>query len=176
MNIVDVFILIGIMIFILLGFRDGLLRKVFGILAVLGGIISATKFMSPTADFISQWINFGEETLVIISFFFIFILVIVFVNLFYRWFGESGSDTLKVWSRLAGGFLGAAQGALAVSLVLLMFNLFDIPSEETKKGSTLYQPIFQLAPGIFDYSLRWIPSSKKFFDELKTDLEKYKSR
>jgi|SRR5271169_2915082 len=176
MNFLDIFILIGILIFVLLGFRDGLLRKVFGLLAVLGGLICATKFMSPVADFISQWVNLGEETVVIVSFFFIFISVIVIVNLFYRWFGESGSDTLKIWSRLIGGFLGAGQGALAVSLVLLMFNLFDIPSDDAKKGSTLYQPIFQLAPGIFDYSLRWIPSSRKFFEEIKNDLEKYKSR
>jgi len=176
MNILDILILIGILIFVLLGFRDGLLRKIFGILAVLGGLICATKFMSPVADFISQWVSFGEETLVIVSFFFIFVIVIGIVNLFYRWFGETGSDTLKMWSRLAGGFLGAGQGALAVSLVLLMFNLFDIPSDDAKRGSTMYQPIFQLAPGIFDYSLRWIPSSKKFFEELKTDLEKYKSR
>ncbi len=176
MSILDILILIGILIFVLLGFRDGLLRKVFGILAVLGGLICATKFMSPVADFISQWMSFGEETLVILSFFLIFIIIIAIVNLFYRWFGETGSDTLKVWSRLAGGFLGAFQGALAVSLILQMFNLFDIPVDETKKESNLYKPISQLAPAIFDYSLRWMPSSKKFLDELKTDLEKYKSR
>lgn len=176
MNVTDILILAGILVFVLLGFRDGLLKKIFGILGVLGGLICATKFMSTVADFIEPWLNVGQETLLIFAFAAIFLGVVIVVNLFYRWFGETGSDTLKTWSRLSGGFLGAAQGAVAVSLVLLMMSLFDLPSESAKRESALYDGVYQLAPKIFDYSTRWMPSSKKFFDELKNVMEKYKSR
>ena len=176
MNITDILILAGILVFVLLGLRDGLLKKIFGILGVLGGLILATKFMSNVADFIEPWFNFGQEALLILAFSGIYLAVVIVVNLFYRWFGESESDTLKVWSRLSGGLLGALQGAVAVSLLLLMMNLFDLPSESAKKESALYDDVYQVAPKIFDYSTRWMPSSKKFFDELKNVLEKYKSR
>ena len=177
MTITDVLILIGILVFVLLGFRDGFFKKIFGILGFLAGLICATKFMGQLADYLNVWLGIGGDAALILGFFSIFIAVILLVNLSYRWFGESGSDTLKYWSRLAGGFLGAAQGAVAVSLVLIMFQDLDLISPETKRDSLLYDSSLKIAPRVFDYMTRWMPTSKKFEDELKDikeKLEKYK--
>ena len=45
MNTTDIGILLGVLFFVVLGFRDGLMKKVFGTLGFLGGLICATKFM-----------------------------------------------------------------------------------------------------------------------------------
>ncbi len=178
MNITDILILLVVLLFVLIGFRDGFFKKIFGILGFLGGLICATKFMAPMADYGSGWLGLGSETSLILAFFSIFLLVIIVVNLFYRWFGESGAETLKYWSRLLGGFLGAAQGAVAVSLVLLMFDQFGMPSEETKHDSLFYGNSVIIAPKVFDYMTKWLPASKKFEEELKeikSKLERYKN-
>ncbi len=174
MSTIDLAIILGVFLFVLLGIRDGFLKKLFGILGVLGGLVLATKFMGVTSDYLSDWLALPKDTSLVIAFFCIFLFCIIMVNLFYRWFGRTGSDTLKFWSRIAGGVLGAVQGVLAVSLVLLFFDVFDMPSEEAKTQSMLYQQSFHAAPRVFDYTTRWMPSSKKFFEEMRDRIEKYR--
>ncbi len=174
MNIADILIMLGVLVFIVLGFRDGFFKKVFGILGFLGGLIFATKFMIPFGGYLATWLSLSDETSLILAFFLIFMFFIVVVNLFYRWFGTTGNETMKFWSRIAGGLLGAAQGAVAVSLILLMLSLLDIPDEDTKKDSAMYDSTYQLAPMVFDYTTKWMPSSKKFFEEVKGKIENIK--
>ncbi len=170
----DILIIVGILLFIVLGIRDGLFKKIFGILGFLGGLICATKFMVPFSNVIIDWIGFSEEVSIILAFFIIFIIIVIIINLFYRWFGKSGSGTLKLWSRIAGGILGFAQGLVAVSLVLVMFSFYAIPSEEDRSDSLLYHDIFKIAPKVFDYMTKWIPDSKKFFEEIKEKMSTVK--
>jgi len=176
MNITDILIVLGIIVFIILGVRDGLMKKIFGIFGFLGGLICATKFVTPFSEVLIEWLSFSKEAAIILAFFTIFILIVILVNLLYRWFGQSSGDAIKAWSRIAGGLLGAVQGAIAVSLILVMFNLFDLPTEETKIESLLYDEVFPIAPKVFDYTTKWMPDSKMFFDEIKDVIESVKSR
>ena len=109
----------------------------------------------------------------ILGFLFVFLFFVLAVNLSYRWFGRSGSDTLSSGSRIAGSFLGAVQGAVAISLVLLMLRISDVPSEATRKESVFYSSFIQIAPMVFDYSTTWIPESKTFLEVLKDKFEKF---
>ncbi|MBI1807265.1 MAG: CvpA family protein [Ignavibacteria bacterium] len=175
MNTADISILLGILFFVVLGFRDGFLKKLFTALGFLGGLIIATKFMSDLGAVFSSWLNFSPDSALVMAFFTIFMFAIITVNLFYRWFGQTGSETLKVWSRIAGGLLGGFQGAIAVSLILIMLDVFDVPEDGTKRESMLYEDSVKIAPAIFDYTTDWMPSSKKFFEEVGDKIEKYKN-
>ena len=172
MTTTDILIIIGVLLFIILGIRDGFFKKIFGILGFLGGLICATKFMTILGDIFIDAIGLSREASIIISFFIIFIFVIVVVNLFYRWFGASGGDAIKPWARISGGLLGAVQGVIAVSLILVMLSFFEIPSEEEKADSLLYIETIHVAPLVYDYTTRWMPDSKQFFDELGQKIEK----
>lgn len=174
MNITDILIIVGVLIFVIIGIRDGFFKKIFGILGFLGGLLCATKFMGPFAEIILDWIGFSEEVSLILAFFIIFIIFVVLVNLFYRWFGQSGSGTIEMWSRVIGGILGFAQGLVAVSLVLVMFSFYDIPTEEDRSDSFLYDDTIQIAPQVFDYMTKWIPGSKKFFEEIRDKINTIK--
>ena len=172
MNTIDVVILLCIVFYVVLGFRDGFLRKLFGILGFLGGLILATKFMAPLSDYVKSWLDFSDEASLIIAFFCIFMCTIIIINLFYKWFGQSGSESLKIWSRIAGALLGAAQGIVMASLVLVMVRMVGLPSADDKEESMFYADTYPVAPHIFDYSTRWMPDSKKFFEEVKTKIAK----
>ncbi len=172
MNMVDLIILLCIVFYVVLGFRDGFLRKLFGILGFLGGLILATKFMGPLSDYVKGWLDFSDEASLIIAFGCIFVLTIIIVNLFYRWFGQSSGESMKVWSRLAGGMLGALQGIVMASLVMVMVKMVGYPADEEKEDSMFYADTYPVAPRIFDYSTKWMPDSKKFFEEVKSKIAK----
>jgi len=173
-TIIDISILVGILLFVALGVRDGFFKKLYGILGFFGGLIAATKLMSPLADVFIDSLGFSEEAGLIVSFFLIFVFFMILVNLLYRWFGKSAAEHMNFWSRIAGGFLGAAQGVVAVSLILVMLSIFDIPDADAKESSVLYDDTVQVAPKIFDYTTRWLPDSKKFFDEIKGKIRSLK--
>jgi len=174
MSTTDILIIVGILAFIILGVRDGFLKKTFGILGFVIGLICATRFMTPCSDLITEWVGLSGETALVLAFFIIFLAIIIAVNLFYRWFGKSKSEAIKVVSRISGGILGAIQGVVAVSIVLVMFNIFDFPSEEEKQGSILYDDIVVVAPKVFDMTTQLFPDSKRFFDVIKEKLGKVK--
>jgi uncharacterized membrane protein required for colicin V production len=174
MTTIDILIFIGVILFVVLGIRDGFFKKIFGILGFIGGLICATKFMAALGDIFMEVLGTSKEVSIIFAFFIIFIFVVVMVNVFYRWFGSSRSDAIKPISRISGGILGAIQGVVAISLILVMLSFFGIPSEEEKFDSLIYDETVQIAPIVYDYTTRWMPDSKQFFEELGRNIENAK--
>ena len=173
MNMIDVYNIIGISVFAVLGFRDGFSKKIFGFFGIWGGLIMSIKFMIPMSDFLVEGLALDVETAVVLAFIIIFVCSVIIVNLIYRWFGRSGSDTLNIRNRIAGAFLGCCQGLITVSLVLIMLSIFEIPANEDKKSSLTYGKLLPLAPLVFDYSTRWMPTSTAFSDVMKSRIEKF---
>jgi membrane protein required for colicin V production len=174
MNFTDVLILLGMAAYVVLGFRDGFLKKVFAILGLWGGLVIATKYMAPVGDQYTAWFGLVDETASILAFASLFLAVTLVVSLFFRWFGSTDTESLKITSRLAGSILGAAQGSVAISLLLLMFNVFDLPSVDSQNESLLYRQWIGIAPAVFDYSTQWLPESRAFFQEVEGKLQKLK--
>jgi uncharacterized membrane protein required for colicin V production len=172
-DVTDILIGVGIFLFAALGFRDGFMRKIFGILGFWGGLIFATKFMNPLGEFFNHMIGLSSEIALILSFCVIFLAITLFVNLVYRWTGDTTRGTLPISSRFAGAILGAGQGVVAVSLILLMLNIFDVPAPESRKDSTLYHTSIKVAPAVFNYSTKWMPRSRAFIDEVKVTLQTF---
>lgn len=172
---IDVLILLTVLIFTFFGFKDGFFRKVFSILSLIIGFIIATKFMGVLGKLIIEWFDFSPLFSYLSAFFAILFFVILLFTLIYKWLSTK-STVLKLINRLSGAVLGAVQGILIASLVLLVLKFADIPSEETKNDSLLYKDIVNVTPRIFDFFLRTIPESKSFFEEVQSHLEKYKDK
>lgn len=171
---IDIIILTGLALYLVLGFRDGFFKKIFGILGFWCGLILAGKFMVSLGDILYSSLGVTKDTAYVLAFALLFVLVSVGANLSYRWFGEAGGNTLTIKSRLAGGLLGLVQGVLAVSLILAMLSVFGIPEEESRKSSALYETVAEAAPTIFDYSTEWMPDSKAFVNEVMEQFEKFR--
>jgi membrane protein required for colicin V production len=171
MPLVDILIGVGILVFLVLGFRDGFFKRLFSVLGLILGLICATKFMTPASEILQDSLGFSKDVSNVLAFSAIFCIIIMLENLSYRWFGKSGDDTLPFWSRIAGAFIGAGQGAIAVSLVLIFLSVFGVPEKESIENSDLYAPVMRLAPKVFDISTSWMPESKNFVQELKDRFE-----
>ena len=75
---------------------------------------------------------------------------------------------------MSGSIIGAAHGTVAISLILLMFNVFDLPSVDAQNESLLYKDWLLIAPSVFDNSTSWMPDAKGFFDEVEGKIKKLK--
>jgi membrane protein required for colicin V production len=167
MNLTDILIIIGLILYMILGYRDGLMKKIFGIIGFWVGLIVATKYMETIGVRFMTWFDLEESIAFVLSFFCIFTMVALFGNLSYRWYGKTSTESLNSFSRIGGAILGAAQGLVGLSLILLMLNIFEVPSEESQNTSMLYNDTIQIAPSVFDFSTSWLPDSKVFYDEMK---------
>lgn len=170
---IDIIVFLAVLLFLLLGYKDGFFRKVFSILSFFIGFIIAIKLMGPFGRLIIEWFEFAPYFSYPVAFFTILIAVMLIVMVLYRWLGSKGT-VLKLINRFGGALLGAAQGLLLMSLVLIVLKFVDIPSEETKRDSLMYNHIINVTPKVFDFVLTVVPESKTLFEEIGKDLEKYK--
>ena len=156
----------------LLGYRDGFFRKIFGILSFLVGLIVATTYTGKVGRAIDYILPISMEFSYILAFFLLFLSIILLQNILYKILAK-GRETLKFPSRMGGALLGAAQGTLVASLLLLMLGIFQIPSDSTKQESIFYKPVLNIAPRFFDYWSLVVPQSRDLYDMLKKDLHLY---
>jgi membrane protein required for colicin V production len=171
LDLLIILILVGSTI---LGIKDGFFKKVFGVLGFWGGFVLATKYMGVVAQWLISWLELESDTAHILGYALIFTGVVVGVNLGYRWFGQTGKETLSPKSRIAGGIFGFAEGLVLVSLLLLAMAIFNEPDDRTKRESAFYYSLLTVAPDVFDYSLSWMSSSKEFVDEIKSKFGNFK--
>jgi uncharacterized membrane protein required for colicin V production len=164
---VDIFIIGGIILSIALGFKDGFFRKLYGVLGFLGGL-SASLFLYPfLGDWYVDWFELPLDISRILAFATVFVLFVVTLNIAYRMMGTDKDKTIKVVSRFAGGFIGAFQGAISVSLLLILFSRIDFINEQDKKDSLMYDKFIDFAPKVINYTMKWLPKTAEFIEELK---------
>lgn len=149
MNYLDYTIIAVIVIGFLLGFKDGLVRKVIGVLGLLVGIVLAFEF---SADF-GKWllpIFDNEEYLAnIVAGILIFLIVILIASIIKR-IVHPVDKVNRFINQLLGGFSGAVQMIFFISGFLLFLNIFQFPNEPTREKSLLYAKVYSIIPATID--------------------------
>lgn len=171
MVLIDLFIILILVASTLLGIKDGFFKKVFGVLGFWGGFVLATKYMDIVGGWLIGWLEIDSAVAHILGYAIIFTAVVVGTNLGYRWFGQTGKETLSPKSRIAGGVFGFCEGLVLASLLLVAMSIFGEPDNRTKRESAFYDGVVDIAPAVFDYSLSWMPEQREFMDEIKGRFE-----
>jgi membrane protein required for colicin V production len=171
---IDAAIVLGVLFFMILGFRDGFTKKIYGIVGFWAGLIIATESMYMVGEKLVEWISLSRELSHIIGFCLVFMIVVLIENLFWRWFGRASEDVLSMTQRFGGAFVGFLQGLVGVSLLLVMFAIVNLPSKEERDKSALYTPVLHLAPTAFDFSTSFLGNEKGFLDVLKDNFKDIK--
>src|SRR5579862_209910 len=171
MSILDIPIILGVLFFVVLGYRDGLLKKVYAVAGSWLGLIIATRSMYYVGESFTEVFNIQKEVAHILSFSAVFFIFILLENFVYRRWGSAGEEGHKLWSRIGGAIVGGVQGFVAVSIVLILCIFLNIPPESSKKESMFYPPMFHAAPILFDYSTSWMPESKTFVKLMKDHFQ-----
>lgn len=168
---IDVFLLGGLAFAMYRGYQGGATKKLFNLLALIGSIVLATKLMHPVGKALIDVFLISPLWGYLSGFALVVIIVMTVAIVVYRRF-EDNSIANKS-SQFFGVIFGLFEGLIVISLVLLMFKLFDSPEKETRDDSLLYKPIVNFAPETFDFLKSYLPGASAFRRELSETFEEY---
>lgn len=164
MSKADIAIVIIVLIGAYRGYKDGFLMGVVTLLALVLGIFGAFQLMGEGMIFLQERFNADKAFLPYLSFFLIFILIVVLVTWLGRAVRASISKTfLGRVDEIAGSVLGVVKTLFVVSVMLWIVDSMkvELPDEWTD-GSYLYPFTAHLAPELAGWIARFLP----FFDEI----------
>jgi uncharacterized membrane protein required for colicin V production len=161
----DIFLAIPLILYTLLGFRDGIVRKLVSIGAIIAALFLGQIYMHEAADFFIENLGISAGNGPTLGFLGIFLVVTLIVSLVYK----IASDNFKIGGiadKVLGALLGFVQGALLASSILLIMAFQGMPSRTTARDSRLYRPLVNLAPQILDLGAEIGPGTMKNLEDL----------
>jgi membrane protein required for colicin V production len=148
-----------------LGYKKGFLMELFFLLAMILGVLVAFKLMGVGVDYLQREFNANRTVLPYLSFFIIFVLVVLAVTLFGRAIKNSVDQTfLGRMDSAAGAFLGVLKYAFCVSVLFWLVKSvhYEFPDRWTQ-GSWLYPAIAGFAPKVAHVFAGFLPFFKEIF-------------
>ena len=149
MNFID-YILIGvILVGFILGYKDGLVRKVIGLLGLIVAIYIAVTYSGTLGEYLAPMFNDENYLAKIISGIILFLAVILAFAIIKRLIHPTDKVN-KFLNQLLGGIAGTIQIIFFASVFLLLLNIINIPKQEDIDESILYSPIYSVIPVTID--------------------------
>ncbi len=164
MNYIDFVIIFFLLIGFALGFRDGLIRKLIGLIGLVFGIVLALEFYQKLALFISPFINDEIYLAEIVAWLFIFIGTIFLASILKRIIHPLDKVN-RFTNQLLGGISGTLQILFFISGFLLFLNVFNVPSKEIQETSMLYGKAYKVIPVTIDLIIGKNSTAMELLDE-----------
>ncbi len=149
MNFIDYILIAIIIIGFILGYKDGLIRKLIGLAGLILAIYLAITYADKIGEQLTPIFNNESYLAKIIGGFIIFLSTILVVAIIKRLI-HPVDKVNKFLNQLLGGIAGALQIIFFTSVFLLLLNVFDIPNQKNKDDSLLYSSIYSVTPSIID--------------------------
>jgi uncharacterized membrane protein required for colicin V production len=148
--LLDLLIIGPLIIFTVLGTRDGIVRKLVACVAMLAGLILGHFFMRSVGEFLIASTAIDPANGPLYGFLTIFLSISVIQGILYKVLAN-GYKLKGVADRIGGTVVGFFEGFLFLSCILYIFALSGVPSRRTSHDSRLYKPVVNLAPQILDF-------------------------
>ncbi len=164
MNILDLIIVIVALVGFVLGFKDGFVRKLIGLIGFGLGIYLAVKFASILGKYIEKTFAIEFYLSQIIAGIMIFLAVILIFAIIKRLVHPF--DKVNNWiNQLLGGFFGAVQILFFLSAVFFLMNIFNAPSKKITQKSYLYPKVYNIIPDTINYLNDYTPKAKEMIKD-----------
>ena len=157
MAVIDIIILILLLLAVIKGLKDGLIRQAGGIAGLFIGIILAGRFSALLAGWLGQWINASENIVKIIA----FVLIIIATCLCMHLLGKLLEKIIQLatlgWvNRILGMVLSIATTVLLIGVLLSLIEYvndtwFTLVPKEALDGSKGVQIITSITDSVFPY-------------------------
>ena len=149
MNYIDYILISVILIGFILGYKDGLVRKVIGLLGLIAAIYIAVTYSDTLGEYLSPMFNDENYLAKIISGFVLFLATILTFAIIKRLIHPTDKVN-KFLNQLLGGIVGTIQIIFFTSVFLLLLNIISIPKQQDIDESQLYSPIYSVIPSTID--------------------------
>lgn len=178
MNYLDIIIGIILILFAIVGLRNGIIREAFSLAAFIGGIYGAIKLSNVVGHWLGKIINVSPEWMSVISFIIVFVALALLINWLGNWLAQVvESINLGFIDKIGGIVFGIAKGFLLVGVLILLLDFFgikDVLNEETRKGSKLYKYSEDVATWIYDNKDGWIKKIDEEYEKVEKKFKKEK--
>lgn len=126
MNYIDIVILVIWVIAIINGIWEGLIKQVFGIIALILACYCSWKFSGFAADKLAQWFQWDGQGATITSYIITFVVVLFGVALIGRILDKGAKITMLGWlNRGLGAIFGWFKWNLLLIALMYVLTLFD---------------------------------------------------
>ncbi len=164
MNYIDFILICLVAVGFLLGYKDGMVRKLIGLAGLFFAIILTYKFSGALGKILEPVFSGELYIAEIVGGFIIFLSTILLVSIIKR-IVHPIDKVNKFVNQLLGGISGAIQIIFFASAFILLLNLFSFPSEKDKKNSFMYGFTENLIPSVLNLFL----DEGKSFNDLFID-------
>lgn len=164
----DYIILVLVLIGFLLGFKDGLVRKLIGLFGFIVAVALAFEFNSKAGKIILSFFNGDEYLSNLIAGVLIFMVVIVITSILKRIIHPLDKVN-KFINQFLGGIVGTIQVLFFTSAFLILLNILSFPSNEDKKKSLTVTIVENLIPNSIEF---FLGHKSKASDFIKEYIEK----
>ena len=154
MNWIDATIVIMLILSMVMGFINGLVKEVASLAALVLGIWGAIKFSAFTAEKLYDFFDMSGQYVGVIAFLITFGIIVVlihFVGIIVNKIVDAAA--LSFVNRLLGIVFGLLKSVLIMSVLFVVLNSIDarhsfLPKDKLEE-SIFYNPISDIAPAIF---------------------------
>ena len=138
MSVLDIVVVVVVTISIIFGIKRGLVKEVFTLLALILGVVIASRFYSYGAGWISGVLD-NSNLANIVSFTVIFFVLVVLISLAGIFFNRMVKLVQLGWvDRMGGVVFGFLRGSVIVGVFLVFITKYPIlGSERWVEGSNL---------------------------------------
>ena len=170
LNYIDYVILVILLLFLIQGYRKGIIISLASIAALVLGIYIAVHFSNYLDATLTEHLHPSRKWLPILSFSITFLLVVIAVLLVAK-LTEKLVDVVGMgfFNHIGGAALGLVKGVILVSILLFIFRSFDPKgkwlTEKDQQGSFFYSKV----AGVFPKLMKTFGGDIKFPDWSKTD-------
>ncbi len=168
MNYIDYIIIVIVLVGFLLGFKDGLVRKIIGLLGLILGVVAAYKFSGILGKYLTSFFNGDAYLSNLISAVLIFLVIILLASVLKRILHPLDKVN-RLMNQILGGIIGAVQITFFVSAFLLFLNIFGLPNAQQRHGSFFYGFVSDIIPKTVDFIAG---PKRKAQDYIKEYIEK----
>ncbi len=174
-NIPDIIIAIFLIIGAYNGYKRGFIIELIGIVAFILAIIGGLKLLHIGMESLAKvWDGFGAF-LPFAAFLFIFVVIIILVNLVGKVLKKSIDWTpLGVVDNFAGAFIGLVKMAIAFGIMIWVINILEIHViQESFHDSKIIPLINDTLFGIKNFIATIFPSIDTFIDTIRDLLKSF---
>jgi len=136
----DLLVVTPIIIFLLLGFRDGTVRKLVAVVMAILAMNLAKIYMADTGKVLMEKLQVESVDAPTLGFLTVFFSLMLMQSLLYKLLAR-GYKIGGVVDRVLGTVVGFAEGVIIVSAVAYALQLQGFPSQKTLRDVRLYTPV-----------------------------------
>jgi len=165
-NYIDYTVIILVIFGFLLGLKDGLIKKIISLAALVAAIFVSITLSHDVKKLIMETTSLNALPAMIVSFILIFVISFILASILSKILTPKDA-VFGFINKILGGIVGILQVSLLLSAVFIFLNIFNFPDKEIRERSLTYGFTYSLIPNTFKVIKKTFPSTKEFFDLIR---------